>query len=595
MPAASYADGGEWNQTEDAAVTESSLPAWIYKRDGRLVPFEPDNISQSLFAAAESLGQPNAFLARELTEGVLHFLAQEEGATPTTALLSELVVKVVRELGQPGLAQAFASGAQSKIIRVPAAGSEVAFTFSPAHSPDDVVASCLRAYSLHAVFARNLAAAQQDGLLSVIGLDAPLQLAACVPSPDSHPSLASGEGTFSWFLASCDVAHDIGNTVCLDGPEYTLATEPVMIADLAMRSLVRTANAAGRNTVVNVGCQLVPAWAREPSTGPLFAEQPRNGGTEDVSALADSLLGHLIARGKSSRCRVDWHLGEVDFAGTEPPARRLVRLSRLALEWPALTFTFDRPRRPVVLGEGLDRAHRAVLLAVGLHLPRLVDLPGVSNKPEVFLQKLGTLARLAHSAAVQKRNYLRRQGKQLPAVASMARGFLLERARLLVIPIGLEESVRRLTGCSLVEGNPGLELGRQVIERLREVLQQEGRRANLDSCIDGIPAVTTAAGGAFTLDPGGVDRENKPDAVLPLVAGLTPWAPAAPPRSQLRVAGVLHAVAGGGTAALFLSQEMCQEPETVAQLLQFAWRQTEIVRLRLLPAGRPRQAGLLPP
>src|SRR5437763_17091401 len=40
----------------------TALPAWLYKRDGRLVPFEPDKISQSLFGATESLGRPDAFL-----------------------------------------------------------------------------------------------------------------------------------------------------------------------------------------------------------------------------------------------------------------------------------------------------------------------------------------------------------------------------------------------------------------------------------------------------------------------------------------------------------------------------------------------------
>jgi hypothetical protein len=60
-------------------------PAWVYKRDGRLVPFEADKISRALFAAGESLGRPDAFLARELADGVVHFLAAEGGsASPTT-------------------------------------------------------------------------------------------------------------------------------------------------------------------------------------------------------------------------------------------------------------------------------------------------------------------------------------------------------------------------------------------------------------------------------------------------------------------------------------------------------------------------------
>src|SRR5215831_11774436 len=103
---------------ENLTVLEPSslLPfAWIHKRDGRLVPFEADKISRALFAATESLGRPDAFLARELTDGVVHFLTSEsEGAVPTTAQVAELTAKVVRELGQPALAQAFADGARRR-------------------------------------------------------------------------------------------------------------------------------------------------------------------------------------------------------------------------------------------------------------------------------------------------------------------------------------------------------------------------------------------------------------------------------------------------------------------------------------------------
>src|SRR5438309_4229100 len=98
-----------------AAAPSASPPAWIYKRDGRLVPFEPDKISRALFAVTESLGKPDAFLARELADGVIHFLAADgDEAIPTTAHLAELVVKVVRELGRPPLAAAFAQRKKQK-------------------------------------------------------------------------------------------------------------------------------------------------------------------------------------------------------------------------------------------------------------------------------------------------------------------------------------------------------------------------------------------------------------------------------------------------------------------------------------------------
>ena len=88
----------------------SAPPAWVRKRDGRLEPFDADKISRALFAASESLGRPDAFLARELTDGVVHFLGAEtdSGATSTNQV-AELVAKVVRELGQPALSAWYAA------------------------------------------------------------------------------------------------------------------------------------------------------------------------------------------------------------------------------------------------------------------------------------------------------------------------------------------------------------------------------------------------------------------------------------------------------------------------------------------------------
>ena len=56
----------------------SPPPAWVRKRDGRLVPFDADRISRALFAAGEEAGRPDPFLARELADVAVHFLAEGE-------------------------------------------------------------------------------------------------------------------------------------------------------------------------------------------------------------------------------------------------------------------------------------------------------------------------------------------------------------------------------------------------------------------------------------------------------------------------------------------------------------------------------------
>ena len=53
------------------------LPERVRLPDGRTEPFEPERITRSLFAAGERVGQPDAFLSQEMTEGVLYFLAAE--------------------------------------------------------------------------------------------------------------------------------------------------------------------------------------------------------------------------------------------------------------------------------------------------------------------------------------------------------------------------------------------------------------------------------------------------------------------------------------------------------------------------------------
>jgi hypothetical protein len=570
----------------------TGLPAWVYKRDGRLVPFEADKISRSLFAATESLGQANAFLARELTDGILHFLAAEcEGIAPTTSQIADLVTKVVRELGQPALAQAFADGGRLRLVRgegneteEPAPESiQATFHYSPLEPLPAILTGCRRDFTLRTVFTRDLVAAQADGLLTLTGLDSPLELASCVlGSPDAqrepHRLLEALE----------QVRTLAGRFIALDGPEYLLAQEP-SFADAARRyarELACGLRLSGLSAVVNLNGCAPPRWADDLAEGPLFAGQRHTWDSQRLDAIRDLLLEQLLPA-EAERVRVDWHLGERDFRPdtNEGHAERLTCLARWALETPALTFVLDRPRRPLPLAEGLDRRHSSVLLSVGLHLPFLAEMPRVRHDPEVFLQKLASLARLALSAALQKRDFLRRHTSSR---AALLQGFLLDRARLVVVPVGLDAAVRTLLGRGLCEGKPALELARRVIQGLREILRQDGQAGYLDTCLDGLGTssffVNDLARGALSAP------------ALADVAGLTAWDSTAPLRSQLRGSGTLHAAAEMGTAAVLLSPEQPLSAERVLELLRFAWQQTEVVRLRLVRLPQePRQMTFLTP
>src|SRR5262249_35845257 len=113
---------------------------------------------------------------------------------------------------------------------------------------------------------------------------------------------------------------------------------------------------------------------------------------------ADAMLRAIFDANSSDHppglLEVAWHLSAADFALDSRD--RLLAVAQLAADGLPVEFCFDRPRRPILLGAGLTRNQPAVLIAVGVHLPKLADLTPAAT-PERFLEKLGTLARLARS------------------------------------------------------------------------------------------------------------------------------------------------------------------------------------------------------
>lgn len=83
--------------------------AWIRKRDGRMAPFDPAKIASAVLAAHRRVDPENpAFVAQELTEAVLHFLADEFAhAVLSTEDVSETVTKVLREMGHAATARVY--------------------------------------------------------------------------------------------------------------------------------------------------------------------------------------------------------------------------------------------------------------------------------------------------------------------------------------------------------------------------------------------------------------------------------------------------------------------------------------------------------
>jgi hypothetical protein len=600
----------------------SGLPAWVKKRGGRLEPFDADKIVRGLFAATEACGRPDAFLARELTDGVLLFLMRDlAGQTPASAQIAELVTKVVRELGHPVVARAFAefAVARGRAARKasarygdPLTGDSAGSVLGPTADQiaswldknateagviDQAGRRALEQFSLSRVFSRDVVAAAQEGFVLLGGLASPRRLQAVVlPGP-----LRAG------ILESIEEARQLaGDLIVWDSPEFLTGSRESSAAtahdfDWAIRLTALSA-------VVNLNIAEAPQWAGAIAGGPLFAESISQASqpSEAARSMAECFLT------ATSSVRIDWHLGERDFAETGPAWIPVD--SHLGTR---VSYVLDRPARQVVLAEGLDRTHGACLLEVGIQLPRLAAEPAVRRDPNLFLRKLQSLTRLALSAAARKREYLRRHGR-------LGGGMLVDRARVVIVPIGLEAIVHTLTDRMIDEMGPPL--ARDVLEAIVDACETDGRRQGLDSCVDSSLALMTQ-----WLDAEGDDRNDFPVAPperrgepggpahppgerrgegrglpLPLgeswgegsnrhrLPGLTTWRPDLTPQDQIRKGGWLHQQCGGGTLYVTRPENDNLTMDGIVTWLKIAWHETSLTRI-ILARSRPSQVQLVAP
>ena len=81
----------------------------IYKRNGRVVAFDPDRITDAIFRAAQSLGGENIQRAREMSDQVTARLNEtfEPGEKPTVEEIQDVVVEVLRDKGHASTARAY--------------------------------------------------------------------------------------------------------------------------------------------------------------------------------------------------------------------------------------------------------------------------------------------------------------------------------------------------------------------------------------------------------------------------------------------------------------------------------------------------------
>jgi hypothetical protein len=457
---------------DEKAVTPR-LPEWVEKRDGRREPFDADKISQALYTATEAIGSPNTFLARELADGVLHFLGQEnEADTIKSAHIAEVVEKVVRELGQPGLAQACATQKDKTDAACAHRKSVEPFTvtFHADVHPEHLIKICLESFSLQVAFSRDLAAAHTAELLELSNLQAPHLMNVVIAAPTGAEASTTG-WKHGWTLVQ-EASRRAELGMVVDGADWLVASYGISWLEGTVGAL----DAYQRQAILNIHAATPPVWATEISAGPLFGSAQ----SFNEPQIRDACKAILSARLRDQLhpwhvWMINWHVQQADFEN--PYCHEVVKwlLTQTDhLEW--LTFTFDRPRRPINLFWGLDRTCPAVCLHVGLQLADMLAYPGIDGDGKKFLAKLPSLARMAVSAGVQKRNFLRRKKPDF------SREFLVDRARLVIEPWNLESVVKTIVGTT--ESELGFDAARQVLQVLRAAVAQAGQAAGLDVLVD---------------------------------------------------------------------------------------------------------------
>lgn len=342
-------------------------------------PPDGDAVAQWIFAA----GVVDPLLARELADGVLHFL--RTGADHAADVL-DVAVRVVRELGHPRVALAL-----------------------EAQTPLTLDATTDR------IFPTNLLAAHEAGLLSIGGLS---QSGRLVGGLIEAPRLQSELDWLERMRLTTDQYSEFG----------LLADLPLAADESSLRRL---------GQAVRLGQRL--------STRPLVVNLPGPSGGRPFGRPAslfpddDSDTDHalrLLDRWENDGCDVRWrwHIA----ADRLPP--RLVDICGAALGLGSWQFVVDGPGRLPDLGFGVTPAEPAVLQAVRVDVEALRrHIASDGREPEDFLAKVASLARLALAVGHAKRIYLRRHG--LPGIRS---GFRLERSQLALTLAGADQAAAQL-------------------------------------------------------------------------------------------------------------------------------------------------------
>jgi hypothetical protein len=243
------------------------LPAWIIKKDGRLVPFQEDHICKDLYETGVMLGKPDPFLARELADATSYFLASENpGATLKQEDIIFAVTRTVREFGHPDIALKYPEFAYKAEFDPGSLGlGTELFPSKNVKTPQEFN----RHKMLNSVLTPDLAAGIQEGWIQMEGITFPDGLLATswVKEDWLDMVLQSPKEFIS------NIKNLAAKQIHFEGAEYLALEQPRIDTKLlknALSVMDVCLEASGVLGVLHLNFPSAPGWFRGLNYSPLF-------------------------------------------------------------------------------------------------------------------------------------------------------------------------------------------------------------------------------------------------------------------------------------------------------------------------------------
>jgi hypothetical protein len=435
------------------------LPSWILKSNGRIKPFNISEISRDLYQATVKMGKPDAFLARELADGVSLLLANENpGATLSQDLAAASISRTIREFGYPQLAEAYEASANFQDNSNQACLESEFFVNS---NLDQLSKIHTRQNVLKSVLTPDAAASIEEGWVQMEGITHPDGFLETAWLGDAWVSFAAMYPD----LFSDELQKLASKTVHLFGPSSHANFGCAYPKDFWVK-VFNQCSIQSRSS----GTEIMVHWNQNPKIAevdcPLFSggltdKSQKNYDCQNARAFFEVWL--------HSEIKDLWFCWHLDENATLPAfiQEHLGKLKKLAI------FRNSNAKK---------NPFYPILERITLRLDRLAKVCSQKGDLGKFQERLPSLVRLGLDLGSQKKQFLKKLEAERASLSNDIRlsvGFSLEKSRLEIVPFGLPEILERLFPFQGPLDPKPAKFCRETIGIIRSSVATETRKLNL--------------------------------------------------------------------------------------------------------------------